>query len=175
MFFILLHVDSVCLFLEGTMNIIKHKKIETTASEKYQIDLFFVKGGYVLLLPEDEINRQVDPEEDTNVCKLTLPTAIASWDQSPEEFAEEVARNLLGIQIHQFDYPLGFQKVSHGNKSITSYALVPSMWKQINTSVDLTWHRPLGAIRDMTVHSKEVMRRYYSRCENEMTFGRYCA
>lgn len=133
----------------------------------YQISLFFVKRGEILFLRSKS-------------GELSIPTSIAPWSQSPEECACDLARKLLNIRIDQFDYPLGFQQVTIADGQVTSYSLLPSMWKERDTDLliadsDFEWLYPLKAISQMTDQAKDVMRRYYSRIENDITFGRYCS
>jgi len=128
--------------------------------EKYQISLLFVKKGEVLLIRND-------------VGKLTIPVSMTSWNQSPEEHACDVAYRILSMRIDQFDYPLGFQKIRSNKNTITSYALLPSMWKESELSCNIEWFEPLAALAHMTEQSRDIVSRYYSRVENYITFGSY--
>jgi len=137
-----------------------HEADNQNVIDIYQISLFFVKKGAILL------QRNTDGE-------LSIPMGIAPWSEPPEEYACELARKMFDIRIDQFDYPLGFQQIAFKNSVITSYALLPSMWLERSHESKLDWFYPLKAITQMSDQARDVMRRYYSRIENDITFGRF--
>lgn len=163
--YILYYRVPVFCLVEATImiSIIEHTEQNTDLSEfsnkdRYRVDLFFLKRGNILLVQD--------------VDGVSLPHSISTWSSSPEDVACECARR-LGIVIHQFDYPLGFSSFPCEGIDITSYALVPSMWKEESILGSALWVTPARLPHDIVPHARDVICKYFCRVEKELIYGSF--
>lgn len=128
-------------------------------NSQYKIRLFFLKKGNLLIIPDGD--------------KISLPSTVSEWNVSPEEAADRLAMSKLGIRIDQYDYPLGFMTERVGNSNVTSYALVPSMWREIKIPEGALWASPLRLPVGTDECTKSAIVRYFRRVEEELIYGSF--